>query len=394
MSYNNEYIEWSEWDSEKNNCLENNNFIDFINNNSIGFQPSTPIESKSINSWIRMLSLIGKAILTSFPVSSSYTSIGPSSNIDDIVTFIQDEFSTKISNEINKIKPNAWEQRKFNVDMDGTPIEFTTYNPNTDINVPVNAQKTFTDKDTYSLTESINSYSYSFSFTIDAMFGNVFTYAICVDPSLSLTDIMGPDSISKNGIILQNISGSENGTFDRCNIYINCNELTTEKIKIGDGYIEGISNTYDTSDSGIILSASVINYNYLRKSTASDIYLTKTDASNTYLTKTDASNTYATMNALKPLQNTYFDADLTTAGLAKIQANATIGTSITLLKDTDFIEDITNTDLSHRTVIFTLYRDDNEEVYISENIKLDIVNTTEHLVYRSRSNQAWFGFSL
>ena len=108
-----------------------------------------------------------------------------------------------------------------------------------------------------------------------------------------------------------------------------------------------------------------------------------------YLTKSDAFNTYATMNALKPLQNSYFDADLTTAGLAKIQANATIGTSITLVKDTDFIENITNTDLAHRTVIFTLYRDDDEEVYISENIKLDITNTTD---YYSDNDQPhiWF----
>lgn len=76
--------------------------------------------------------------------------------------------------------------------------------------------------------------------------------------------------------------------------------------------------------------------------------------------------------------NTYFDADLTTAGLAKIQANATIGTSITLTKDTDFIQNITNTDLADKTVIFSLYRDNDEEVYISENIKLDIVNTTDY----------------
>lgn len=109
-----------------------------------------------------------------------------------------------------------------------------------------------------------------------------------------------------------------------------------------------------------------------------------------YLTKADASNTYATINALKkPLQNTYFDADLTAAGLAKIQANATIGTSITLVKDTDFIELITNTDLAHRTAIFTLYRDYDEEVYISKNIKLDIANTTD---YYSDNDQPhiWF----
>ena len=95
-----------------------------------------------------------------------------------------------------------------------------------------------------------------------------------------------------------------------------------------------------------------------------------------HLTKTDASNTYATKNELRHLQNNYFEADLTTTGFAKIQANATIGTSITLVKDTDFIENIYNADSEHRTAIFTLYRDYNEEIYISENIKLDIVNTT------------------
>lgn len=118
-------------------------------------------------------------------------------------------------------------------------------------------------------------------------------------------------------------------------------------------------------------------------------YLSKTDASNTYLTKTDASNTYATNNELKPLENSFFDADLTTAGLAKIQANPTIGTSITLVKNTDFIENIYNTYLAHRNVIFTLYQDDDEEVYISENIKLDIVNTTDY--YRDNDqHHTWF----
>lgn len=108
-----------------------------------------------------------------------------------------------------------------------------------------------------------------------------------------------------------------------------------------------------------------------------------------YLSKTDASNTYVTMNALKPLQNTYFDADLTTAGLAKIQANPTIGTSITLVKNTDFIENIYNTDLAHRTVLFTLYQDKDEEVYISEDIKLDIANTTDYYGDNSQ-HHIWF----
>lgn len=106
-------------------------------------------------------------------------------------------------------------------------------------------------------------------------------------------------------------------------------------------------------------------------------YLTKTDASNTYLTKSDASNIYTTKSAIKTLQYDYFDAVLTTTGFEKIQANATIGTSINLFKGTDFTEDIYNSDLKHNTVIFSLYKND-KNVYISTNIKLDIGRTTSY----------------
>ena len=68
---------------------------------------------------------------------------------------------------------------------------------------------------------------------------------------------------------------------------------------------------------------------------------------------------------------------MTPAGLAKIQANATIGTSITLVKDTDFTTDIYNTDIKHKTAIFNLYQN-NENLYISTNIKLDIGRTTTY----------------
>lgn len=144
--------------------------------------------------------------------------------------------------------------------------------------------------------------------------------------------------------------------------------LDTKTLTINSKSIDNISDS-NTTDRNTLLTGKAIN--------------------DTFLSKTDASSTYATINALKPLQNSYFDADLTPAGLAKIQANATIGTSITLVKDTDFIESITNNDLSHRTVIFTLYRDNDEEVYISENIKLDIANTTD---YYSDNDQPhiWF----
>lgn len=108
-------------------------------------------------------------------------------------------------------------------------------------------------------------------------------------------------------------------------------------------------------------------------------YLTKTDTSNTYLSKSDASNIYATKSAIKTLEYDYFDAVLTTTGLAKIQANPTIGTSINLVKDSDFTEDIYNTDPKHKTVIFNLYKND-EDVYISTNIKLDIGRTTSSFI--------------
>lgn len=106
-------------------------------------------------------------------------------------------------------------------------------------------------------------------------------------------------------------------------------------------------------------------------------YLTKSDASNTYLSKTDASNTYATKSAIKTLEYDYFDAVLTTTGFTKIQAGATIGNSITLFKDTDFTEDMYNIDLKHKTAIFNLYQND-ENIYISTNIKLDIGRTTSY----------------
>ena len=94
-----------------------------------------------------------------------------------------------------------------------------------------------------------------------------------------------------------------------------------------------------------------------------------------YLLKSDASNTYATKSAIKTLEYGYFDAVLTPSGFAKIQVNATIGNSITLFKDTDFTEDIYNIDSKYKTVIFNLYQND-ENDYISTNIKLDIGRTT------------------
>ena len=281
-------------------------------------------------------------------------------NKDDIKTNTAD--IAKLKDDIGKIKPNAWEERKFNVSFESVQFECTTYNPVIDTNILVNAQKTFTDKDTYPVTESINSYSYSFSFN-EQMLGNVFTYAICVDPSLTLNDIIQPYSLSKNGIILQNVIGSEEGAFDQCNIYINCKELTTEKIKIGDGYIEGISNTNDTSDTGIILSSSVINYNYLKKSTASDIYLSKTDASNTYVTKQDYNNRFE-----KAILT------LTEAGFNKIKTMVeNEGTTIILSATSDFTEQVPEIDPNNMKEIILYVKYGVESIY--SNIHL-VPNTT------------------
>lgn len=122
-------------------------------------------------------------------------------------------------------------------------------------------------------------------------------------------------------------------------------------------------------------------------------YLTKTDASNTYLTKTDASNTYATKNELSntnkrinALDTGTFDVDLTTSGLAKIKANVSIGTPITLTENTDFSQylDYTN----YKTVIFTLYMDDEEEYFISKDIKLNVGDTAD-LYGDNNQNYTW-----
>lgn len=96
-----------------------------------------------------------------------------------------------------------------------------------------------------------------------------------------------------------------------------------------------------------------------------------------YLTKSDASNTYATKSAIKSLEYDYFGVTLTTTGFAKIQANVTIGDSITLVKDSDFIGDIYNDGSEHKTVIFNLYQND-KEFYISTGIKLDIGSTISY----------------
>lgn len=129
----------------------------------------------------------------------------------------------------------------------------------------------------------------------------------------------------------------------------------------GANYVDWISDI-DSTDKHHLLTANSINTYYLRK----------TDAATTYATKTDLSNSNKRIDAL---DTGTFDVDLTTAGLAKIKANVTIGTSITLTKDTDFSEYLDYT--GYKTVIFTLYIDDNEEYFISTDIKLDVGDTAD-----------------
>lgn len=142
---------------------------------------------------------------------------------------------------------------------------------------------------------------------------------------------------------------------DASNTYATKTELSSY-LSIADA-----SNTY--------LTKSYASSNYLTIHDAFNIYLNKTDASNTYLTKTDASNTYAKKDGL-------FSALMTTAGLAKIHSDVTIGTSITLIKDADFnIENIIGSlDGSTKTFLFELAEDANQN-FISRDIKLDLTGT-------------------
>ena len=87
-----------------------------------------------------------------------------------------------------------------------------------------------------------------------------------------------------------------------------------------------------------------------------------------YPTKTELSNANKRIDAL---DTGTFDADLTAAGLAKIQANVTLGISITLKKNIDFVEAAFDVD-AYKTILFSLYTDQSEDYYISSNIKLDV----------------------
>lgn len=126
--------------------------------------------------------------------------------------------------------------------------------------------------------------------------------------------------------------------------------------------IRKISNSNDTNYDSL-LTGKAIN----------DTYLSKTDASTTYATKTELSNANKRIDAL---DTGTFDIDLTTPGLEKIKANVTIGSPITLTKDTDFSEYIDGVD-TYKTILFSIYTDQSEDYYISVDIKLDVGYTAD-----------------
>ena len=248
-------------------------------------------------------------------------------NKEDIKTNTAD--ITKLKDDINKIKPNAWEQRKISVDIGkSTPIELTTYNPITNqYNPVVNIQRAFTDKDTYTLTDAINSYS----FAISGM--GIFAYIVCADPSLTLNDLIVDQlgNTTKNALVFANTDVGGSGQYW---LLINCRVVNTYSLAFGDTstYITKISTDDDKNEHSVLTAKAVDQY-YLKKTDASNTYLTKTDASNTYATKTELSNAN---NRIDALDTGIFDVDLTVSGLAKIKANVTIGTPITLTVNTDF----------------------------------------------------------
>lgn len=252
---------------------------------------------------------------------------------------------TKLQDGISKIKPNAWVK---NTSIIGDGYTFEQYIPS-DFNPDI----------PYSFVK------YNF-------------------------DIHGNPTSQNIGLLTGKIIDSTGGSIYQLKLAVsNSSHITITDNDISFNFgsdASTISMKYENDDAILFLDKTMLQFDegeFITQFTNSDStdyhkVLTAHAINQYYLTKSDASNTYATMNELRRLQNTCFYADLTTVGLAKIQTNATIGISITLVEGTDFIGNITNTDESHPTVNFTLYQDDYEEVYISENIKLDIVNTTDY----------------
>lgn len=205
-------------------------------------------------------------------------------NTEKIATNTSD--ITKLQDDIGKIKPNAWEERKFKLNVGSTTLtECSTYNPITDTNTPVNAQKAFIDKDTYETTDTIN--SSFFSVSIPSL--NLFVYSVCADPTLTLIELADMD-FSSTSRLKNKIAFLEGADEDGNKIYsitINCNTAYFGKLSFhrNDSVddIDRISGDDDKSEHSLLTAKAVDQY-----------YLKKTDASNTYLTKQDYDNRFDT----------------------------------------------------------------------------------------------------
>lgn len=187
-------------------------------------------------------------------------------------------------------------------------------------------------------------------------------------------------SIHRNGVSSWSLEDIELFNF-HCNVYIN------GAVRVTNGYLYADSLVINTSADNDITNISNSNatdsHSLLTGKAINDTFLTKTDASNTYATKNELSNANKRIDAL---DTGTFDVDLTTSGLAKIKANVSIGTPITLTNNTDFSQylDYTN----YKTVIFTLYMDEEEEYFISTDIKLN-VGVTADVYGDNDQNYTW-----
>lgn len=160
-------------------------------------------------------------------------------------------------------------------------------------------------------------------------------------------------------------------------------QINKEDIKTNTDNIQRLVDLSDTYHDQIQSLNTKVNTNTADIDSIKQSYLLKTDASNTYLSKTVASTTYATKTELSnankridALDTGTFDIDLTTPGLEKIKANVTIGSPITLTKDTDFSEYIDGVH-TYKTILFSIYTDQSEDYYISVDIKLDVGYTAD-----------------
>lgn len=245
-------------------------------------------------------------------------------NKDNIKTNTAD--ITKLKDDISKIKPNAWEERKFNLDGDENSdlINFTTYNPITDTNTPVNIQKSFTDKDTYSIKEPVNSYSF---FTSGSSHdASMSIYAVCTTPSNTFIDLLNLDDQKESQPSIILITAKTETGITKSTLDINCTNIKANITKTR--YLEmGTPDNMASIDT--IANGDVDLPNSLLTGAAiSQYYLKKTDASNTYLTKKDYDKRFDTGAII-----------LTAQGLNKIKAlDDTPNKTIELHVPSDFLE--------------------------------------------------------